>query len=92
MAKEEKQKQLTNLTDEQKIEKIREIKKELESLFESNNYFVVFWAMVSFEKDLYCEVHELDKMKKVFEKYMDLDLSNLLNPELEDVIDEELGL
>lgn len=87
MIKEEKQ-----LTDQEKIEKIREIKKELESLFESNNYFVVFWAMVSFEKDLYCEVHELDKMKKVFEKYMDSDLSNLLNSELEDVIDEELGL
>lgn len=92
MAKEEKQKQLTNLTDEQKIDKIREIKGELESLFEDNNYFVVFWAMVAFEKDLYCEVHELDKMKKVFDKYMDSDLSNLLNPEVEAIIDSELEL
>ena len=83
MAKEEKQKQLTNLTDEQKIDKIREIKGELESLFED---------MVAFEKDLYCEVHELDKMKKVFDKYMDSDLSNLLNPEVEAIIDSELEL
>lgn len=87
MTKEEKQ-----LTDQEKIEKIREIKGELESLFEDNNYFVVFWAMVAFEKDLYCEVHELDKMKKVFDKYMDSDLSNLLNPEVEAIIDSELEL
>ena len=87
MTKEEKQ-----LTDQEKIEKIREIKKELESLFDSSNYFVAFWATVAFEKDLYCEVHELDKMKKVFEDYMGSDLTNLLNPELEAIIDEELEL
>ncbi len=87
MTKEEKQ-----LTDQKKIEKIREIKKELESLFDSSNYFVAFWAIVAFEKDLYCEVHELDKMKKVFEDYMGSDLTNLLNPELEAIIDEELEL
>ena len=39
MTKEEKQ--LTDLTDQEKIEKIREIKKELESLFDSSNYFVL---------------------------------------------------
>lgn len=87
MTKEEKQ-----LTDQEKIEKIREIKKELESLFDSSNYFVAFWAIVAFEKDLYCEVHELDKMKKVFEDYMSSDLTNLLTPELEAIIDEELEL
>ena len=87
MTKEEKQ-----LTVQEKIEKIREIKKELESLFDSSNYFVAFWAIVAFEKDLYCEVHELDKMKKVFEDYMGSDLTNLLNPELEAIIDEELEL
>lgn len=90
MTKEEKQ--LTDLTAQEKIEKIREIKKELESLFDSKNYFVAFWAIVAFEKDLYCEVHELDKMKKVFEDYMGSDLTNLLNPELEAIIDEELEL
>ena len=90
MTKEEKQ--LTDLTDQEKIENIREIKKELESLFDSSNYFVAFWAIVAFEKDLYCEVHELDKMKKVFEDYMGSDLTNLLNPELEAIIDEELEL
>ena len=90
MTKEEKQ--LTDLTDQEKIEKIREIKKELESLFDSSNYFVVFWAMIAFEKDLYCEVHELDKMEKVFEDYMGSDLTNLLNPELEAIIDSELEL
>lgn len=90
MTKEEKQ--LTDLTEQEKIEKIREIKGELESLFDSSNYFVAFWAMVAFEKDLYCEVHELDKMEKVFDDYMGSDLTNLLNPELEAIIDEELEL